>query len=718
MSELQKETYREEARELLADLEATLLELESTPKDGELIGRAFRALHTIKGSGAMFGFDNIARFTHDIENAYDHVRSGKLEVSQALIDLTLTSCDLIRAMIEDSGDASEVPSPADAEAISGQFRRFTTQALEPAASEGVLEGLGVGPASSTSSNGTARVTYRIHFRPRAQIFAFGTNPLLLLGELRELGPCTVVAHTDTIPTLEEMDPESCYTWWDIILTTARSIDAIKDVFIFVEDDCELKIEAIDHVGDEEEEPDYRRLGEILVDRGDISSEELRQIVTQRKLIGELLLDSGLVGSDTIEAALAEQEHVREIRRQRKVDTASASLRVPAEKLDSLVNLVGELVTVQSRLNQLSSLLNHPELIQISEEVERLTADLRDTTMSIRMLPIGTTFKKFGRLLHDLAQELGKEVKLETTGAETELDKTVIEKLGDPLVHMIRNCIDHGIEAPDVRVGLGKPRHGTVRLSARHEGANVMIEIRDDGAGIRRSVVRQKAIDAGLLAPDAAIPDKDLLALIFAPGFSTAHKVTKLSGRGVGLDVVKRSIESLGGTLDVESEEGKGTVIQMKLPLTLAIIDGLLVQIDDAYFVLPLSAIQECVEITGEERASRHGQNLAFIRGELVPYIPLRQRFNIEGGAPRIEQIVTTRYDGHRVGLLVDQVVGQHQTVIKGLGRMFREVEEFSGATILGDGTVALIIDLPTLIRKVEREEAGMNGSGGGAERWP
>ena len=713
MSDSQKDAYREEARELLADLETTLLELEQSPKDSDLIGRAFRALHTIKGSGAMFGFDAIATFTHDIENAYDQVRSGKLQVSKHLIDLTLAACDRIRAMVEETEETQggDLEETAD---IAAGFREIVRGPAPPVTCAVPAEEQ-ARPAPnlvvpSTSPQG--KVTFRIRFRPALYLFSSGTNPLLLINELRDLGPCTVVAHTCHIPTLEEMNPEHCYTWWDIILTTTRGVDAIRDVFIFVEDDCELRIELIDVVEDGSEAPDYKKLGEILVEKGDMGVEELRSFLDKRKLLGEVLVDAGLVSSDHVEAALAEQQHVREMRRQKQAEVSAASIRVPADKLDALVNMVGELVTVQSRLNQVASQLNHPALIQVAEEVERLTADLRDNTMSIRMLPIGTTFKKFARLLRDLSQELQKEVVLETTGGETELDKTVIERLNDPLVHLIRNAIDHGIESPETRERLGKPRQGTVCLSARHEGANVMIEIRDDGAGINRESLKRKAVERGLLSADATPTDKDLLGLIFAPGFSTAAKVTNLSGRGVGMDVVKSSIDSLGGSIEVSTEEGRSTTISMKLPLTLAIIDGLLVRIQDSFFVLPLSAIEECVELTREEVASRHGQNLAFIRGDLVPYIPLRRRFRIEGDPPTIEQIVTTRFDGYRVGLLVDQVVGQHQTVIKGLGRSFKNVDEISGATILGDGNVALILDLPKLIRKVEMEESGVDGTGG------
>jgi two-component system chemotaxis sensor kinase CheA len=379
--------------------------------------------------------------------------------------------------------------------------------------------------------------------------------------------------------------------------------------------------------------------------------------------------------------------------------------VPAERLDALVNLVGELVTVQARLSQIASRSSDGIILSLSEEVERLTGELRDTTLNIRMLPIGSTFGRFKRLVRDLSLELGKEIELTTEGAETELDKTVIEKLNDPLVHLIRNSIDHGIEAPETRTSAGKPRIGTIHLSAVHSGANVKIQIKDDGSGLNKEAILAKAIEKGLVSTNADLTDKELYNFILHPGFSTAQKVTNVSGRGVGMDVVKRAIEGLRGSIDISSEKGKGTTINVTLPLTLAIVEGLLVAIKENYFVLPLSIVEECVELTREDVQKAHGKNIAYIRGEMVPYIRLRKEFNIVGEPPSIEQIVITGNNGDRVGFVVDTVMGEHQTVIKNLGRFYKDVEGVSGATILGDGTVALIVDIPKLIKNVELTEA-------------
>jgi two-component system chemotaxis sensor kinase CheA len=371
-------------------------------------------------------------------------------------------------------------------------------------------------------------------------------------------------------------------------------------------------------------------------------------------------------------------------------------------------MVGELVTVQSRLSQLSARFNDLSLIQVAEEVERLTAELRDNTMSIRMLPIGATFSRFERLVRDLSTDLGKEITLITEGAETELDKTVIEKLNDPLIHLIRNSIDHGIEKPEVRTAFGKPAWGTVHLSAEHSGANVFIRIKDDGAGLDPDIIRAKAVEKGLIAPDAMLSEKEIFSLTLMPGFSTATTITNVSGRGVGMDVVKKSIDALQGSIEIVSKKGVGTTITLKLPLTMAIIDGLLVQIEDVLYIMPLAAIEECVELTREDVARAHGKHMASIRGEIVPYIRLREMFAHEGTSPDIEQIVTARIDGNRVGFVVDQVVGQHQTVIKSMSRMYRNIEHISGATILGDGNVALILDLGKLAQQAEVLEKQTN----------
>ncbi len=692
-TDIHVKAFIEEAFDLLANLEISLLELEENPDNSELIGQVFRSLHTIKGSGSMFGFDNIANFTHTVETTFDDVREGKLPVSRELISLTLQAKDLIRAMIESQDDVS----------LSGKGQSILDgiQAIArggAGARDAAMGQSGAGSGRAQSPITEMESTYRIRFRPSRGIFLTGTNPILLLNELRLLGECGVFAELNEIPSLDSIEPESCYIIWDIILTTDRGIDAIKDVFIFIDDDNVIDIASVDDGDATVEGVGPKKLGEILVERKDIESSDLAAALAEKKMIGEILIDKGLVSREKVESALIEQEQISKARRAIKNEQeAASSIRVPAEKLDTLVNLVGELVTVQARLTQLASYLGIPDLVSIAEEVESLTSDLRDNTLNIRMLPIGTTFGRFKRLVRDLSRELGREVEMTTEGAETELDKTVIERLNDPLVHLIRNSIDHGIEGPEVRQGLGKPAAGMLNITARHSGAYVLIEITDDGAGIDKDVVRQKALEKGIISPDSELQDKEIFSLIFAPGFSTAATVTNVSGRGVGMDVVKRTIDNLRGSVEVNSEKGVGTTVTLKLPLTLAIIEGLLVEIEEQFFILPLPMVHECVELTRRDVERSNGKNIANIRGEMVPYIRLRDSFGMRGSRPDIEQIVITEIDRERIGLVVDHVIGEHQTVIKSLGKVYRNVHGISGATILGDGTVALIMDVVPLV---------------------
>ena len=372
----------------------------------------------------------------------------------------------------------------------------------------------------------------------------------------------------------------------------------------------------------------------------------------------------------------------------------------------MVNLVGELVTVQARLTQSANIKNDSEFIQIAEIVERLTWELRENALSIRMLPIESTFNKFNRLVRDLSKELGKKVDLITEGGETELDKNVIEKLNDPLVHIIRNCIDHGIENPETRKAKGKAETGKIIISALHSGTHVHIKIEDDGGGLNKEAILNKAVERGLIGPDAKLTDKEIFGLILQAGFSTAKEITNVSGRGVGLDVVKSAIETLRGSISIESSQGAGTIITLKLPLTLAIIEGLIIRIDEEHFVIPLSFVEECIELKADDKNKEGRRNLLNVRDEIVPYISLRKRFDIRNNQPEIEQVVVINNNNSKTGLLVDEIIGEHQTVIKSLGKYYKNIEVLSGATVLGNGTVALIMDVPKIIEEeIKLEES-------------
>ena len=691
------EAFKEEAYELLTELETSLLELEERPDDTEVVGRVFRAMHTIKGSGAMFGFDVLSKFTHGVENAFDKVREGVIMVTPELISLTLKARDKILDLLDNGGDGQD----EDTQHIKREFQRLCC--TEPAHLDVTIAAEMATAAPQTEE--TKNRTYRIRFKPTPSLFTTGSNPLLLLAELREMGETTIVAHIDTIPMLDEYVPEECYTFWDIILTTYQDENAIRDVFIFVEDQCELTVDVIYEEGYFDEDENYKRLGEILIERGDISADALNEVISKQQRLGEKLVESHMVEQSQIDAAVLEQEHIRKIREkdQPKAQVAS-SIKVDSARLDNLVDLVGELVTVQARLTQKADRTQDPDLLLIAEEVERLTTELRDNTMSIRMLPIGSTFSKFRRLVRDLSRDLGKHIEMTTEGAETELDKTVIDQLNDPLVHIIRNSIDHGIENPEIRKAAGKKEEGIVHLAAHHSGAFVLIEISDNGAGLDPEKLRAKAVSKGLIAADAILSQEECYALILEAGFSTAEKVTDVSGRGVGMDVVRRSIDNLRGEIGITSKLGVGTTITLKLPLTLAIIDGLLVRIDKEFFVIPLSMVEECIELTREEAILAKKRSMMSFRGELFSYVSLRHKFGLTGELPPIERVVLADVKGEKTGFAVDQVIGQHQTVIKTLSNVYRDVVGISGATILGDGTVALVLDVNQLVNEITHGE--------------
>ena len=655
-----KHSFREEALEILVDLESALLELNENRTDLELVGRVFRAMHTLKGSGAMFGFEKLAAFTHNLETAFDQVRNGKLQIGSELIDLTLAALDQIRAMVEEGSDAPP-PDPEVCARILTEVRQLAGIAEKHAPSA-----ISAAPTTFIETAGAAVCAWRVRFAPGPDMMLNGTNPLLLFHELRQLGGLSVRASMASVPPLAELDPERCYVTWEMVLATSAARDAIRDVFIFVADSCELTIE-----------PESSTASKSLPAMTPPSA------VAKTQALEEPRSSSG--GRRTYD----------------KPDTAT-SLRVPAAKLDQFVDLVGELVTVQARLGELATRSDDPDLAAVSEEIERLTSSLRESSMNIRMVPIRATFEKFRRLVHDLARDLGKDVELTIEGAETELDKTVIDQLGDPLMHLIRNSMDHGIESATARTARGKRSTAAIHLSARHSGASVLIAVSDDGGGIDAEAVRSRAIEKGLLAADARPSETETFALIFQPGFSTAKTVTDVSGRGVGMDVVRQRVDTLRGSIDVVSKPGEGTQVTLRLPLTLAIIDGLLVSVGVDFFVLPLANTLECIELTHNDIERANGKHLANVRGELIPYIRLRQHFNIRTEPPAIEQIMVVETAEGRYGFVVDQVLGNCQTVIKNLGRFYRHVQSVSGATILGNGTVALILDPERLAQDAVR----------------
>jgi len=649
------ETFRQEARELLDQLEAGLLDLEQDPANADLINSAFRALHTIKGSGAMFGFTAVAGFVHEFETAFDQVRKGHSRANAALIGVALDAKDHIHRLIE-ARDA-----PVDGGTAILERLRTVLAADDPATADPPPAPDAEPPVAPVASAPAAAAgRWRLEFYLPADALLYGTNPQLLLEELAQIGPTTVTALTGRIPALDVLDPETPHIGWRVDIEADDPRSAVDDVFLFLRDAMELSLEpivAIPAAAAAEPEPEA---------------------------------ETPAAPAPAAPPRAAERPEAAERH-------AASSLRVPAERLDELMDRVGELVIAQARLSQIAGQSADSALKTVAEELERLSSGLRDTTMGIRMVPIGTLFSRFRRLVHDLSGELGKPIDFITTGEDTELDKTMIERLADPLVHLIRNAVDHGLESAEKRAAAGKKARGVVRLSAVYSGAEVAISVADDGAGLDAARIRAKAEENGLIAPDAKLADQDLYQLVFAPGFSTAGAVTALSGRGVGMDVVKRTIDGLRGTIELSTTPGQGTTATLRLPLTLAIIDGMLVRVGRGRYTIPLAAVEECVELPDGIEAHAHGRNFLDIRGSLVPYLRLHEVFGIPAEAEPHPKVVIVSSSEGRVGLVVDQIIGNNQTVIKQLSKLHSGIKSFSGATILGDGTVALILDTAHLV---------------------
>ena len=651
------DTFRQEARELLEQLEQGLLDLEQNPADIDLVNSVFRALHTIKGSGAMFGFTDVAAFVHEFETAFDRVRKGLSPVTPELVAIALDAKDHVHALIEDADSAVELGEP-----ILAALRTL----VEPG--HAVAAPIAAAQASTVAEPvGLAATRWRIRFHLPSDALLYGTNPVLLLGEIAELGPCEITALTDAVPTLDAIDLEGCYLGWRVDLTHPDPTAALDDIFLFLKDGMDLSIEPL--------------------------------------LDAPPALEAPAAAIDEPEAApaiapVAEATPVREAdpeRADRAAAAAATSLRVPAERLDELMDRVGELVIAQARLSQMAAQSSDANLKTVAEELERLSSGLRDTTMGIRMVPIGSLFSRFRRLVHDLSRDLGKQIEFITTGEDTELDKTMIERLADPLVHLIRNAVDHGLEGEAARQKSGKPVKGTVRLSAVYAGAEVAISVSDDGAGLDPARIRQKAEEQGIITADQRLTDQELFQLIFAPGFSTAKEVTSLSGRGVGMDVVKRTIDGLRGKIELTTVPGKGTTATLRLPLTLAIIEGMLIRVGNGRYSIPLSAVEECVELPASADTASRGRSFLSIRDQLVPFLRLREVFGTTGEADSHQKVVIVSSGEGRVGLVVDQIIGNTQTVIKQLSKLHSGLDTFSGATILGDGAVALILDTAHLV---------------------
>ncbi|MBI5562696.1 MAG: chemotaxis protein CheA [Deltaproteobacteria bacterium] len=714
-----RQTFITEARELLQEFENSLLALEKNPADEDTVNTLFRAAHTIKGSSGIVGIDAVEKFTHFVENLLSKVRDGEMAVNNAMIELLLECRDHIAGLVELAAASASAPDANVIDKDAALVERLGAYLHERTAQAGGAAPIPIerGEARTEPQGGEDRPaaadTWHISIRFGRDILRGGMDPMSFINYLTKLGEVVSIATLfDSMPPLADMDPESCYLGVEIDFRSDFDKKTIEDVFEFIREDSQIHIlpphsrivsyrEFIKTLPE-----DSAFIGEILVKGGALTQTELDEALRLqgveeawdeegKRLIGEILVGKGMVTHELVDAALEKQKETR-IHKSREALT----IRIDAARLDALINMVGELVIANANINQHVERLADPELIESAAIMMRLVEEVRDTTMRIRMVPIGETFSRFNRVVRDISRDFGKQIDLVITGGDTELDKTVIEKIADPLMHLVRNSADHGIESQEARLAAGKAARGRIRMHAFHDAGSIVIEVSDDGRGLDRARIMDKAVSRGLVQPGTHLSDTDAFALIFEPGFSTADEVTKLSGRGVGMDVVRRNVDALRGTVTVESGHGRGTTVRIRLPLTLAIIDGFMVGVNATSYVIPLEMVVECVELPEAERAAAREIGYVNLRGDVLPYIRLRTFFEEAGEGDRHESIIIVRHVEQKVGLVVDVLHGEVQTVIKSLGAAYRNVHGISGATIMGDGRVALILDVPALIETV------------------
>jgi two-component system, chemotaxis family, sensor kinase CheA len=646
------QTFFDESAEGLDVMESALLRLTPDSADAETVNGIFRAAHSIKGGAATFGFTAVAGFTHLLETLLDQLRSGVRAITPIEIDVLLRSVDVLRGLL-DAARGGRGDEAGLADGLSAELRAL----LEgPAAA-------GAPPSAPTAAGSAQGAGWKIHFAPHASLFASGNDPLRILRELQRLGDTRITLHADGLPALTDLVPETCYLSWDIELHAACSRDELAEVFAWIEDECTLRIDALSP-----------------------APAPVADVAATAKVVAMPPPAATTARSD---AAAPRGD--------------GGSIRVATEKIDGLVNLVGELVITQAMLQQLAGALDpvqHEKLFAGLSQLERNTRSLQEAVMATRMLPVDFVFSRFPRMVRDLAGKLGKQVRLVSSGEQTELDKSVIEKMVDPLTHLIRNAIDHGLEVPDERTAAGKAPVGTIRLSAAHQGGHIVLVVADDGRGLDRAKLIAKARKSGIDIADHA-PDSEVWNLIFAPGFSTAATVTDVSGRGVGMDVVKKNIEALGGGIDLQSTPGAGMRVTIRLPLTLAILDAMSVRVGREIFILPLNAVLESLQpAAGQVRTVTGQARVVKVRNEFLPLAELSSLFAIPRDAAGGEGIlVVIEADDRKIAVVVDELVGQQQVVIKSLEANYRRVRGISGATILGDGQVALILDCAALVRQ-------------------
>ena len=665
------DTFYEESFEGLDIMESELLNLDVGEADVEVINTIFRAAHSIKGGSGTFGLNAVADYTHVMETLLDEMRAGEREVTQNAVDILLRSVDVLRSMLISLKDNEDL----DQETISKTHEELTH----------LLNGgtAGISSETSATSDSSAQQSvqsdkpqgWTIKFKPHPDMLQTGNDPVRIIRELESLGDISVEADTSALPEFEMLDPELSYLSWTIHLSGDVAEDDITECFEWVDDECDLSIVATHSTESKASVED--------------------NIATDKQPI------EAVAAPDERRASDRRQGDRRSAPKAAKKPAESTSIRVNIDKVDDLINMVGELVITQSMLSQIGGVedFDTSALERLNDglsQLEQHTRELQESVMRIRMMPISFAFQRFPRLVHDLSSQFGKQIELKLTGESTELDKTVMEKIGDPLVHLVRNSLDHGIEMPDVRVQNGKDETGIIELNAFHQGGNIVIEIRDDGAGLNKERILSKAIASGIVKEEDNLSDEQVNDLIFAPGFSTAEVVSDVSGRGVGMDVVRRNIRALGGTVDVQSEQGVGSIFTIRLPLTLAILDGQLIRVGEETYIVPLISIIESLQVNPEMMNSVTGAADVYkLRDDYIPIVRLYDVFGIKADTTNISEglLVVVENEGKKIALFVDELLGQQQVVIKSLETNLKQIDGLSGATILGNGTVALILDI-------------------------
>lgn len=718
------QTFFVESHELLQAMEDALLELEHSDDTVESVNAIFRAAHTIKGGAGLFGLDGIVAFTHVMESVLDKVRGHELVIDDNMVALLLSCGDHIKLLLDSLDDGQEQADPVVAkesaaliESLSqylGENESKVDSVTLPQQQEARAEAIGGGFVETDN--------WHISLRFEQDVLRNGMDPLSFLRYLGTMGNIVGISTLlEAIPPAAEMDHESCYLSFEINFQSDADKATIESAFEFVRDDSTIHIlpprsriaDFLQLIQDLPEED--MRLGEMLVHCGTLTQKELEEALAlqsadgcgnasvngeeSRRPIGEIMVEAGMVQAPVVEAALEKQKKIKDTKAQ-----GDRMIRVDSERLDNLINLVGELVIAGASASLLSNRSADVQLQEATSNISRLVEEIRDGALQLRMVQIGETFRRFNRVVRDVSRELGKDIELIISGAETELDKTVVEKIGDPLMHLVRNAMDHGIESAELRQSRGKPVKGTLQLNAYHESGSIVIEVSDDGGGLNRESILKKAIDKGLASPTQSLTDQEVYMLIFEAGFSTAEQVSNLSGRGVGMDVVRRNIEALRGTCELDSQEGKGSTVRIRLPLTLAIIDGFQIGVGSASYVVPLDMVKECLELSSEERQKAKDHHYLNLRGEVLPFVRLRERFREQGQAGQRENVVVVQYGSQKAGLVVDELMGELQAVIKPLGCLFGNLKGVSGSTILGNGEVALILDVPALVQQAASRE--------------